>query len=83
MVEITATGASASVREDDACDHALHQTPRCTFADVWKLAIADREPHDDVVATIAFLHDGTWFFDSDHGGAHPGESHVHSYKDCH
>ncbi len=83
MVDVTATGPSARVRTDDACDHELKSAPpRCTFADVWKKAIADHEPAADMVATVAFLHDATWFYDSDHGGAHPGESHVHVYPDC-
>ena len=83
MVDVTATGTSARVRRDDACDHELKTAPpRCTFADVWKKAIADHEPAADMVATVAFLHDATWFYDSDHGGSHPGESHVHVYPDC-
>ena len=83
MVDVLPTGAEARLRTDDACDHELKTAPpRCTFAEVWTKAIADHQPSEDIVATIAFLHDGTWFFDADHAGAHPGQSRVFVYPDC-
>jgi hypothetical protein len=83
MVDVTAHGAAARYRTDTECDHATHAAPHCKLADVWKLAIADGEPHEDVVATIAYLHfsDKPWFFDLHHADRAP-DAQVHSYPDC-
>jgi hypothetical protein len=78
MVDITATGVSARIREDDECDHPLRAPPRCTFAEVWQLS----RTKDTIPATIAYLHDGTWFFDHDHSGRRSGTATTTSFKDC-
>ncbi len=78
MVDVTATGITTRVREDDECDHPLRAAPRCTFAEVWKLS----RTKDTIPATIGFLHDGTWFFDHDHAGKRFDTATTTSFKDC-
>jgi hypothetical protein len=70
VVDITATGASVHIRQDELCDHQLHQPPRCTLAQVWMMA----NDKDDSPTTIGFLHDGKWFFDHDHRNQKPDSS---------
>ena len=79
MVDVTATGVSARVREDDECDHAIRKVPRCSLAGVWKLA--QPSPAARAVATIGFLSDGKWFFDLDHSNVVPGSS-IRTFADC-
>lgn len=78
MVDITATGISARVREDDECDRALRAAPRCTFAEVWKLS----RTKDTIPATIGYLSDGKWFFDHDHAAKRAGTAVTTSVEDC-
>jgi serine/threonine protein kinase len=78
MVDIAAHSVSARVRYDDECDRPLRAAPRCTFAEVWKLA----RPKDTTPATVGYLTDGTWWFDHDHAGKRPGASTTTSFKDC-
>ncbi|MBA2539857.1 MAG: hypothetical protein H0V17_09505, partial [Deltaproteobacteria bacterium] len=78
MVDVTATGITARIREDDDCNHTLKAPPRCTFAQVWQLS----RTKDTIPATVGFLHDGTWWFDHDHAGKRSGKATTTSFKDC-
>jgi hypothetical protein len=49
---------------DSNCKSPLRRLPRCTTAQVWKIARsmgATTDPNS--IAKIAFLEDGKWFFD--------------------
>jgi len=77
-IDITATGISAHIREDDECDHPLRAAPRCTFAEVWKLS----RTKGTIPATIGYLSDGKWFFDHDHAAKHVETAVTTSVEDC-
>ena len=78
MIDITATGITARVRDDDECDHPLRAAPRCTFAEVWKLS----QTKDTRPATIGYLNDGKWFFDHDHAAKQGGAAVTTTVEDC-
>ena len=78
MIDLTATGVTARVREDDECDHPLRATPRCTFAEVWKLS----RTKETKPATIGYLNDGKWFFDHDHAAKHVEAAVTTTVEDC-
>ena len=63
-VELTGTEVTATVRNSDTCDARIPSPPRCHMTAVWKQALAAGTPAD-FVARVGFLHDGTWFFDTD------------------
>jgi hypothetical protein len=72
-VEVGVRTITASVRTSDACDDRLVRAPRCSFASVWKQALAKGVP-SDVVARIGWLFDESWFFDIDLAGNGGGVS---------
>ncbi|HET9627229.1 MAG TPA: hypothetical protein VFP84_37975, partial [Kofleriaceae bacterium] len=72
-VEVEPRAVTARVRSSDACDDRLIRAPRCSFAAVWKRALAKGVP-GDVVARIGWLSDQTWFFDTDLAGRGGGVS---------
>jgi predicted Ser/Thr protein kinase len=73
MVELGVRTVSARVVSSDACDDRLIRAPRCSFASVWKQALA-RGVQPDLVARIGWLFDETWFFDTDLAGKGGGVS---------
>jgi len=72
-VELGLKTVTASIRTSDSCDDRLVRAPRCSFASVWKQALAKGVP-TDVVARIAWLTDESWFFDIDLAGKGGGVS---------
>jgi len=57
---------------DENCQWKLREPPVCTASEIWGRA-KDEGAEIDTVAKVAFLSDGTWFFDNDGG--------VKTYKD--
>ena len=72
-VEIGVHSVSARVLTSDSCDARLVHPPRCSLASVWKHALAQGTAAD-LVARIGWLHDETWFFDTDLAGKGGGVS---------
>jgi len=72
-VELGATSVSARVLNSDTCQDRFVRAPRCSFATVWKQALAGGVP-SDVVARIGWLSDERWFFDIDNAGKASGVS---------
>jgi hypothetical protein len=72
-VELGAGSVSARVLGSDECDAPLVLAPRCSFASVWKQALAGGTP-GDLVARIGWMPDATWFFDIDLAGRGGGVS---------
>jgi hypothetical protein len=72
-VELGVRQVSARVLTSDACDARLVRAPRCSFASVWKQALARGIP-GDLVARIGWLFDESWFFDIDFAGKGGGVS---------
>lgn len=66
-VTVTPAGPEVAVRSygpiDADCKAPLRPDPKCTLAQVWKLARLAGEHRADVVAKIAYLRDD-WFFDT-------------------
>lgn len=73
MVQMSPSGAEARVLSSDSCDDRLVRSPRCSFAGVWKHALAAGVP-PDYVARVAWLSDQKWFFDTDLAGNGGGVS---------
>ena len=72
-VELGVRTITANIRISDSCDARLVRAPRCSFASVWKQALAKGIP-SDLVARIGWLFDETWFFDIDFAGKGGGVS---------
>jgi hypothetical protein len=72
-VELGVRTISARVLSSDSCDARQVRAPRCSFASVWKQALAKGVP-SDVVARIGWLFDESWFFDIDFAGKGGGVS---------
>jgi hypothetical protein len=72
-IELGVRTISARVLTSDSCDARLVRAPRCSFASVWKQALAKGVP-SDVVARIGWLFDESWFFDIDFAGKGGGVS---------
>ena len=72
-VELGVRTITASIRTSDSCDARLVRAPRCSFASVWKQALAKGIP-SDLVARIGWLFDERWFFDIDFAGKGGGVS---------
>jgi serine/threonine protein kinase len=72
-VDLGARSISARVLTSDSCDAKLVRAPHCSFAAVWKHALARGTP-SDVVARIGWLFDESWFFDIDFAGTGGGVS---------
>ncbi|HEY6178624.1 MAG TPA: hypothetical protein VIX73_29440, partial [Kofleriaceae bacterium] len=72
-VDVGVRSISARVLNSDSCDARLIRAPRCGLASVWKHALAQGTP-GDLVARIAWLHDESWFFDTDLAGKGGGVS---------
>jgi len=73
-VEVGAQEITATVRTTEDCDDKLVRAPKCSFASVWKQAIANGTPGKDYVARVGWLFDEQWFFDIDLEGKGGGVS---------
>jgi hypothetical protein len=73
MVEVEPHAVTARVVTSDSCTDRFVRAPRCSFAAVWKRALAHGVP-SDVVARIGWLSDQQWFFDTDLAGKGGGVS---------
>ncbi|HEY0193435.1 MAG TPA: hypothetical protein VGC42_20100, partial [Kofleriaceae bacterium] len=67
-VEVGAGSISARVVESDTCSARFVHPPRCSFAAVWRQALA-AGAKPDLIARIGWLSDETWFFDLAPDGA--------------
>jgi serine/threonine protein kinase len=72
-VEVGVHEITATIRTTEDCDDKLVRAPKCSFASVWKQALAAGTPKD-VVARIGWLFDEQWFFDIDFEGKGGGVS---------
>jgi serine/threonine protein kinase len=72
-VEVGVREITATIRTTEDCDDKLVRAPKCTFASVWKQALAAGTPKD-YVARIGWLFDEQWFFDVDFEGKGGGVS---------
>jgi len=77
-VEVTASGATATLRNNDTCNAKLVHAPRCHLPSIWKQAITSGIA-SDLVARIAWLSDEQWFFDADLDSS--GSQPVKSFPD--
>lgn len=66
-VEVGVRELSARVLTSDSCDARFVRAPRCSFAAIWKLALA-KGVSADLVSRIGWLSDESWFFDTDLAG---------------
>jgi hypothetical protein len=55
---------TARLVEDDECNAKLVRHPKCSFASVWKQAMASESPPKDKAGRIGWLYDEKWFLDT-------------------